>query len=67
MISYRNACPSRDVEPGAPHIFRGSVCLFCSARMTCLRCNGTRKERKRPNMAARACYWCQGSGLEPLR
>ena len=33
--------------------------------MKCLRCNGTGKERKRPNLPALPCYWCEGSGVEP--
>lgn len=23
------ACPSRDTPPGAPHLYRGGVCVFC--------------------------------------
>jgi DnaJ-class molecular chaperone len=33
--------------------------------MKCLRCNGSGKERKRPNLPAQPCYWCQGTGQEP--
>lgn len=33
--------------------------------MTCLRCNGSGKERKRPNYPALGCFWCEGSGFEP--
>lgn len=34
-------------------------------RMKCLRCNGTGKERKRPNLPVKPCYWCEGTGIEP--
>jgi len=33
--------------------------------MKCLRCNGSGKERKRPNLPAMPCYWCEGTGIEP--
>lgn len=33
--------------------------------MKCLRCNGTGKERKRPNLPVIPCYWCEGTGVEP--
>ena len=39
LIELRNfakrldpACPGRDVEPGAPHIYKDGECVFCKTR-----------------------------------
>ena len=44
----------------------GKVKEAATAAMKCLRCDGSGKERKKPNRPAAPCYWCEGTGVEPV-